>query len=137
MANALLTRAQTLAQTQIRQYGARVLLTHVVAGAYDAATDTHAPDVETTISAFAVEKPYTPLMGVGVGMSFEQAAAVLTDARTFQFAARDVAIPPLPGMRITRADGTGFTVVGVKTISPDGVPITYLCACTLITPAAS
>lgn len=137
MANALLTRAQLIARDQIRKYGARVLLTHVLAGAYDPATETHAADVETTLAAWAVEKPYTPLMGVGVGMSFEQAATTVTDARTFQFAAIELATSPQPGMRITRADGTAWSVVGVKTISPDGVPITYLCACTLIKPAVA
>lgn len=128
MSTAFLTRARALATRQIAKFGATVTLTRVTAGAYDSATETRAADVVESVAVKAVMTPYTPLLGVSLGLSFEQAAAILTSGSSFQIAADGLAFAPEPGMKILGADGRENVLAAVVVNAPDGVPIVYTCA---------
>lgn len=129
MSAPLLATAKSLASRMIGKYGATVVLTKVTPGAFDPLTETRGADTETAVAVTAVEQPYTPLMGVGLGLSFEQATAITADGRSFLMAAVDVPFSPAPGMTILAVDGRTWVIASVKTDAPDGAPILYTCSC--------
>ena len=129
MAASVLVNAAKLAVRMIGKFGALVTLTKTVRGTYVASTDTRGADTVSAVAVLAVEQPYTPLLGVGLGMTFEQQTAITADARSFLVAGPTAPFAPEPGMTFTTANGKLWVVSSVKTDSPDGVPILYTCAC--------
>ena len=127
MSSALLTNSAKLAQRMIAKFGAIVTLSRTVPGTYNPLTDTRSPDVVQSVAINAVEQAYTPLLGVGLGQSYEPAALVVTDGRSFLIAGLDAPFPPGPGMSITSATGAKFAISNVKIDAPDGRPILYTC----------
>jgi hypothetical protein len=122
-------RAQRLASRLVPKFGATVTLTRTVPGTFDPATNTRTASADQAVAVKAVETPYAPLLGVGMGQSYQPDSAQIVDGRSFILAGADVPFAPAPGMTITNAVGVRYTIVTVKIDAPTGEPVAYTCAC--------
>lgn len=129
MPTATVTRSIALAKRMIEKEGGLCTLTRVVEGTTNHATQTRAGDVEQSVSVKMVQKPYTPLTGVGQGRSLAPQTAILVDGASFLMLASGLPWEPRAGMKITSAGGIAYTVVTTITNAPDGTPVVYTCAC--------